>query len=100
MSYWQENLRLVAVCLAVWFAVSFGCGILLVDALNQFAIGGVPLGFWFSQQGSMYVFLVLVFVYALAMARIDRCHGVGEDDEADGAGGEGGESVTPEGAQS
>ena len=100
MSYWQENLRLVAICLAIWFAVSFGCGILFVDVLNQFAIGGVPLGFWFSQQGSMYVFLVLVFVYALAMARIDRRHGVGEDDESGGASGESGGSVTPEDAQS
>ena len=86
-TYWQENLRLVAACLAVWFVASFGCGILFVDVLNQFALGGVPLGFWFAQQGSMYVFLLLVFVYAAAMARIDKRHGVSEDDDADGEGG-------------
>ena len=81
-TYWQDNLRLVALCLAIWFAVSFGCGILLVDFLNQFAIGGVPLGFWFSQQGSMIVFLLLVFFYAARMARIDKRHGVGEGDRS------------------
>ena len=80
-SYWRENLRLVAACLGVWFAVSLGCGVLLVDVLNRVTIGGFPLGFWFAQQGSMYVFLVLVFFYAARMKAIDRRHGVGEDDE-------------------
>ena len=84
-TYWAENLRLVAICLAIWFAVSFGCGVLLVDVLNQFAIGGVPLGFWFSQQGSLYVFMVLVFVYAVRMAKIDKRHGVSEDADDAGA---------------
>ena len=80
-----RELALVAICLAIWFAVSFGCGVLLVDVLNQFAIGGVPLGFWFSQQGSLYVFMVLVFVYAARMAKIDRRHGVSEDADDAGA---------------
>lgn len=83
-TYWQENLRLVAACLVVWFIASFGCGILFVDVLNRLALGGVPLGFWFAQQGSMYVFLLLVFLYAAAMARIDKRHDVSEDDDDDG----------------
>ena len=80
-SYWRENLRLVAACLGVWLAVSLGCGVFLVDVLNRVTIGGFPLGFWFAQQGSMYVFLALVFFYAARMKAIDRRHGVGEDDE-------------------
>ena len=79
--YWRDNMRLVGICLAVWFFVSFGCGILLVDFLNQFTIGGFQLGFWFAQQGSMYVFLVIIFVYAARMTVLDRRHGVREDDE-------------------
>ena len=79
LSYWGENMRLVAILLAVWFAISFGCGVLLVDFLNQFSLGGFKLGFWFAQQGSIYGFLVLIFVYVILMARIDRKHGVRED---------------------
>ncbi|WP_446830313.1 DUF4212 domain-containing protein [Candidatus Foliamicus sp.] len=79
LSYWGENLRLVAVLLAVWFSISFGCGVLLADFLNQFTLGGFKLGFWFAQQGSMYGFLVLIFVYVLMMNRIDRKHGVREE---------------------
>ena len=79
LSYWGENMRLVAILLAVWFAISFGCGVLLVDFLNQFALGGFKLGFWFAQQGSIYGFLVLIFVYVILMGRIDRKHGVRED---------------------
>jgi putative solute:sodium symporter small subunit len=82
-SYWAENLRLVGICLAVWFVVSFGCGILFVDFLNQFSFAGFKLGFWFAQQGAMLVFLVLIAVYVLRMAAIDRKHGVDED-EAEG----------------
>ena len=81
-TYWQENLRLVGICLLVWFSVSLGCGVLLVDYLNQFHLGGMPLGFWFAQQGSIYAFLVLIFVYALAMARIAKSHGASEEDDA------------------
>ena len=79
LSYWGENLRLVAILLSVWFAISFGCGVLLVDYLNRFTLGGFKLGFWFAQQGSMYGFLVLIFVYVALMNRIDRKHGVRED---------------------
>jgi putative solute:sodium symporter small subunit len=78
-TYWQDNLRLVGLCLAIWFIVSFGCGILLVDLLNEIELGGVRLGFWFAQQGSIYVFVALIFFYARRMAVIDREHGVDED---------------------
>ena len=78
-TYWQDNLRLIALCLAIWFTVSFGCGVLLVDVLNRFRIAGVPLGFWFAQQGSIYTFVVLIFFYAWRMSSIDRAHGVEED---------------------
>lgn len=77
--YWRANLRLVGLCLFIWFAVSFGFGILLVDQLNRFTFGGFQLGFWFAQQGSIYVFLVLVFFYAWRMTKLDKKHGVEED---------------------
>ncbi len=73
--YWRANLRIVAILLSVWFGVSFGLGILLVEPLNQIHVAGFPLGFWFSQQGSIYVFIVLILVYARWMDRIDREHG-------------------------
>ena len=73
--YWRTNLRLVASLLVVWFLVSFGLGILLVEPLNAWRLAGFPLGFWFAQQGSIYVFIVLIFVYAVAMDRLDRHHG-------------------------
>ncbi|MCY4164663.1 MAG: DUF4212 domain-containing protein [Gammaproteobacteria bacterium] len=79
LSYWEENLRLALILLAVWFAISFGCGVLLADFLNQFTLGGFKLGFWFAQQGSLYGFLALIFVYVALMNRIDRKHGVRED---------------------
>ncbi|REJ73576.1 MAG: DUF4212 domain-containing protein [Acidobacteria bacterium] len=75
-AYWRANLRLMAVLLAIWFTVSYGLGILLVEPLNQVRLGGFPLGFWFAQQGSIYVFVVLILVYAVAMDRLDRRHGV------------------------
>ena len=78
-TYWQANLRLVGLCLAVWFTVSFGFGILLLDVLNEIQIGGVRLGFWFAQQGSIYVFVGLIFFYAWRMQALDRAHGVEED---------------------
>ena len=78
-SYWHDNLRLVAACLVVWFVVSFGFGILLVDVLNQIQIAGFELGFWFAQQGSIYVFVALIFFYAWRMNRIDRQFDVHED---------------------
>jgi putative solute:sodium symporter small subunit len=78
-SYWHDNLRLVGLCLTIWFVVSFGFGILLVDVLNQIEIGGFQLGFWFAQQGSIYVFVALIFFYAWRMSAVDKAHGVGED---------------------
>lgn len=78
-TYWQANIRLVIICLAIWFVVSFGCGILFVEQLNAIKIGGYPLGFWFAQQGSIYVFVVLIFFYAFKMNRLDKEFGVHED---------------------
>ncbi|QSX28751.1 MULTISPECIES: DUF4212 domain-containing protein [Shewanella] len=77
--YWRENLRLVLGLLAIWFAVSYGCGILLVDVLNQVSFMGFKLGFWFAQQGSMYVFVVLIFVYAAKANALDKKYNVHED---------------------
>ena len=70
-AYWKATLTLIAQVLAVWFFVSFGCGILFADALNSVSIGGYPLGFWFAQQGSMYVFVILIFVYGKLMNNLD-----------------------------
>ena len=78
-TYWQDNLRLIGLCLAIWFTVSFGFGILLVDVLNRVEFGGFRLGFWFAQQGSIYVFVALIFFYAWRMSALDERHGVGED---------------------
>ena len=77
-SYWNANRKLILSLLFVWAFVSFGCGILWVDWLNQFHIGKLPLGFWFAQQGSIYVFVVLIFVYAFLMDKLDRKFGVEE----------------------
>ena len=77
-SYWAANVRLMIICLVIWFVVSFGFGILLFEPLNQFRIGGYKLGFWFAQQGSIYVFLVLIFFYASRMNKLDRKYGVNE----------------------
>jgi putative solute:sodium symporter small subunit len=70
-AYWKAVLTLIAQVLAVWFFVSFGCGILFADALNSISLGGYPLGFWFAQQGSMYVFVILIFVYGKLMNNLD-----------------------------
>lgn len=80
-SYWRANVRLVVTLLVIWFAVSYGCGILFAEPLNAYRLPGTgfPLGFWFAQQGSIYVFVVLIFVYAWRMNRVDRDHGVSED---------------------
>ena len=77
--YWQRNLSLMIKLLVIWFVVSYGCGILLVDVLNQVQIGGFKLGFWFTQQGSIYVFVALIFYYAKKMGDLDREFGVDED---------------------
>jgi len=78
-AYWRANLRLVAICLAIWFTVSFGFGVLFVEQLNTIRIAGFQLGFWFAQQGSIYIFVLLIFFYAWRMNRIDRDHDVHED---------------------
>ena len=70
-NYWKTNLKYLSILLSVWFIVSFGFGILFVDFMNQFQIGGFKLGFWFAQQGSIYVFVVLNFVYVFLMNRLD-----------------------------
>lgn len=74
--YWRATLKLTLSLLAVWFLVSYGAGILFQEYLDQFSIGGAPLGFWFAQQGSIYVFVVLIFVYCFAMNRLERVYGV------------------------
>ena len=74
--YWAAVLRLTISLLAIWFAVSYGAGILLRDFLDQVSIGGAPLGFWFAQQGSIYVFVALIFYYCFAMNRLERKFGV------------------------
>lgn len=76
--YWKKNLRMVVVLLAIWFTVSFGFGILLIEPLNTIEILGFPLGLWFAQQGSIYTFVILILVYALWMDRIDDEFGVAE----------------------
>ncbi|MCP4004654.1 MAG: DUF4212 domain-containing protein [bacterium] len=76
--YWRANIRLLVGLLAIWFAGSFGLGILLVEPLNTIRMGGFPLGFWFAQQGSILIFIALVFIYARVMDGIDRNHDRGE----------------------
>ena len=75
-AYWRANLRLLATLMTIWFAVSFGAGILFRDFLDQFMLGGFPLGFWFAQQGSIYVFVALIFFYSWKMKRIERRFGL------------------------
>jgi len=70
--YWKENLRYLAILLSIWFIVSYVFGILLVDQLNTIKIGGFKLGFWFAQQGAIYVFVILIFVYIRLMNRLDK----------------------------
>lgn len=81
--YWRANIALLVRLLAVWFVVSFGAGILFVDQLNAIEIYGFKLGFWFAQQGSIYVFVALIFVYAARMHALERRFGLSDDDEPD-----------------
>lgn len=78
--YWQRNLLYLVVLLTIWFLVSYGAGILFADALNTIKIGGFPLGFWFAQQGSIYVFIILIFVYISLMNKLDKKFDVDEKD--------------------
>ena len=70
--YWKKNLKYLVILLSIWFTVSFGFGILLIDELNQIKIGGFKLGFWFAQQGSIYVFVTLIFIYIGPMNKLDK----------------------------
>ncbi len=76
--YWKANIVLIAKCLTIWFVVSYLFGIVFVDALNTIKIGGYKLGFWFAQQGSIYVFVGLIFYYAKSMGKIDEKFNVHE----------------------
>ncbi len=78
-AYWQANVRLLITLLVAWFAVSFGLGIILAPWLNLIQLGGVPLGFWFAQQGSIYGFIAIIFIYVVRMNALDRRFGVYED---------------------
>ncbi|MGB5238209.1 MAG: DUF4212 domain-containing protein [Flavobacteriaceae bacterium] len=77
-SYWRKNLLYLSILLGIWFLVSYGFGILLKDQLDKISIGGFKLGFWFAQQGSIYVFVILIFVYVLLMNRLDKKYGYEE----------------------
>ncbi|MFQ3346065.1 MAG: putative solute:sodium symporter small subunit [Porticoccaceae bacterium] len=79
--YWKANLSLLAKLLTIWFIVSFGFGIIMVDWLDQFSLFGFKLGFWFAQQGAIYVFVALIFIYAWRMKALDRQFGVGDDED-------------------
>jgi putative solute:sodium symporter small subunit len=74
-AYWKENISYLFILLAVWFLVSFVAGIMLKDVLNDFRLGGFKLGFWFAQQGSMYVFVILIFIYVRLMNKLDKKYG-------------------------
>ena len=78
-AYWKANLRLVGQCLVVWFVVSYGFGIILLEPLNQFRLGGYKLGFWFAQQGSIFVFVALIFFYARQLTKLDKQVDVDEE---------------------
>ncbi|MDW3181252.1 DUF4212 domain-containing protein [Roseobacter sp.] len=78
-AYWSANVRLILISLVIWALVSFGFGIILRPALSGIAVGGTDLGFWFAQQGSIIVFLILIFFYAWRMNKLDREHGVEEE---------------------
>ena len=73
--YWRENLKYVIILLSIWFIVSYGCGILFKDALDTISLGGFKLGFWFAQQGAIYVFVILIFVYVKLMNTLDKKYG-------------------------
>ena len=78
--YWKENLKYLGILLSIWFIVSYGFGILLAPTLNEIQVGGFKLGFWFAQQGSIYTFVLLIFVYVYLMNKLDKKYGVSEED--------------------
>jgi putative solute:sodium symporter small subunit len=77
-AYWAANIRIITISMVIWFACSFGLGIILRPALSGLSVGGADLGFWFAQNGSIYVFLILIFAYAWRMNKLDREFGVEE----------------------
>ena len=74
-AYWKENIKYLFILLAIWFAVAYGAGIVFKETLDTIKIGGFPLGFWFAQQGSIYVFVILIFVYVRLMNKLDKKYG-------------------------
>jgi putative solute:sodium symporter small subunit len=78
-AYWKANIRIVSILLTIWFVVSYVFGILLFEVLNTIKLGGTGLGFWFAQQGSIYSFLILIYVYVKLMNNLDKKHGVEEE---------------------
>jgi putative solute:sodium symporter small subunit len=78
-AYWKENVRYLIILLLIWFFVSYGCGILFAEQLNHIRLGGFKLGFWFAQQGSIYTFVILIFVYVRLMNKLDKKYKVEED---------------------
>lgn len=76
--YWKRNLLYLTILMCFWFIISFGCGILFVDELNQIRFGGFKLGFWFAQQGAIYGFVVIIFIYTYLMNRLDKKHNLDE----------------------
>jgi len=79
IAYWRENVRMLITMLVIWFVVSYVCGIILAPVLNNISIGGYQLGFWFAQQGSIYVFIALIFIYVVQMNKLDRKYDVPEE---------------------
>ena len=77
--YWRANLRLLAILLSIWFICSYGAGILFKDTLDQIMLGGFPLGFWFAQQGSIYLFVIIIFIYVRQMNKLDKAFNYDED---------------------
>ena len=77
-AYWKENISTILKLLVIWFVASYGCGIIFLDELNSISFGGFKLGFWFAQQGSIYIFVILIFVYAKMMERIEEKYDINE----------------------
>lgn len=80
--YWKTNLKYLFILLTAWFVVSYGCGILFVDELDQLRLGGFKLGFWFAQQGSIYGFVIIIYVYIFLMNKLEEKYRDGEEEEA------------------
>ena len=78
-AYWKANIKIVSILMSIWFLVSYVFGILLFEVLNTIKVGGTGLGFWFAQQGSIYTFLILIYVYVIQMNKLDKKHGVEEE---------------------